>query len=264
MLVAWIASLLMGATLGLLGAGGSILTVPILVYLLHLPGSVATTQSLLIVGAVALLGSWRNSRKKEIQWKQGFLFLIPGLIGVFFARAWILPRIPSSFSIGPWSVSKDAAFLIIFSVVMFLAALSMLKKKKSDKPVHSAEAMASALGIGILTGIIGVGGGFLITPVLHRAFSLPIKKAIATSLFVIAVQSLGGWFITLFKDPALATQSMSLVIPVLSISLIGMFSGEWLKNKVPEKQLKFLFAGFVLFISCSMLYLEFKKMGGNP
>ena len=201
------AAVLMGGILGLMGGGGSILAVPILVYIFSIPPVVATGYSLFLVGLTSLFGVIGYARKKQVNFKVGIVFSIPALIGVFSARKFVVPALPATlFSIGNFTVSKDLAIMVLFAIMMLAASFSMIRGKKpvdeSDKNVKKHEISEGkkvlliaieGLVVGLLTGLVGAGGGFLVIPVLVILAGLDMKEAVGTSLIVIAIKSLTGF-----------------------------------------------------------------------
>ena len=177
------ASILIGVSLGLIGGGGSILTLPVLVYLLHLNPVTSTAYSLFIVGSTSLVGSFTYMRKELVNYQAAIVFAIPSFIAVYLTRKYLVPSIPSSlFTVGGFEVTKNIAIMVFFALVMLGASYSMIKDKKEAKGNDSEELkfnypLISLEGgvVGILTGIVGAGGGFLIIPALVLLARLPMK-----------------------------------------------------------------------------------------
>ena len=198
-LLGYIGALLIGIVLGITGGGGSILTVPVLVYILNYNPIIATAYSLFIVGTTAGFGTIQNFKNGLVVPTTGFQFAIPSLIGVYITRKFIVPKIPETiFYFSSIQLSKETFLMLIFAVVMFMAAYSMLKDKKESEVVDFKTKSLVVLVIqlffvGILIGLIGAGGGFLIIPALLKFAKLPMKKAIGTSLFIITINSLIGF-----------------------------------------------------------------------
>jgi uncharacterized protein len=194
-------ALVMGLTLGLIGAGGSILTVPILVYLLHVRPVTATGYSLLIVGSAALLGAARYWQRGKVNIKAALLFAAPSMLTVLATRALIVPAIPDPvFRLGATVIPKDGFIMLLFAALMIAAAIFMLRpqteasaKARELTPTRFLGLVGGSAGVGLLTGIVGAGGGFLIIPTLIVLFGLEMKQAIGTSLAVIAINSLVGF-----------------------------------------------------------------------
>ena len=241
----------MGSVLSLLGAGGSILTMPVLVYLFSIPAVEATSYSLLLVGLTALLGSIGYFRQGTIDIKTAIIFGIPSILGVLLARHYLLPAIPSEFKLGIL-ITKDFVIMFVFSVLMILAALIMMKKnnpKKDDNqdvPKNKfALVMLEGLVVGGVTGFVGAGGGFLIIPALVLLAGLEMKIAVGTSLIIIALKSIigfGGDVIGGFQTDWI------FVFYVMIATLVGVLVGNFLSRKFTGKQLKKYFGIMVLVI----------------
>jgi uncharacterized membrane protein YfcA len=240
----------MGSVLSLLGAGGSILTMPVLVYLFSIPAVEATSYSLLIVGLTALLGSIGYFRQGTIDIKTAIIFGIPSILGVLLARHYLLPSIPNEFKLGVL-ITKDFVIMFVFSVLMILAALMMMKKnqKKSytqDIPKNKFFLVVlEGVVVGGVTGFVGAGGGFLIIPALVLLAGLEMKIAVGTSLIIIALKSIigfGGDLIGGFQTDWI------LVFYIMSATLVGVLAGNFLSQKFTGEQLKKYFGIMVLVI----------------
>ncbi|MBO6631469.1 MAG: sulfite exporter TauE/SafE family protein, partial [Psychroserpens sp.] len=199
-LLGYLGALFIGIVLGLIGGGGSILTVPILVYLMYVNPVTATAYSLFVVGVSALVGAIRNMQKGLVDFRTAIVFAIPAFIAVYATRKFLVPAIPDTlFNIGDFLVTKDIAIMLFFAVVMLVASISMIKSKREDNQESDAVSynypliIIEGIVVGVLTGIVGAGGGFLIIPALVLLAKLPMKKAVATSLLIIAIKSLIGF-----------------------------------------------------------------------
>lgn len=271
MVFGYLASILMGLSLGMIGGGGSILTVPILVYLFAIPPVLATAYSLFIVGLTALVGGLSYLRKGEVDVKTGIIFAVPSFIGVYLTRAYVMPSLPDPvFSIGTLLVSKPLLIMLVFSVLMLAASISMIrggKKSAGDKAENPKTPKtlnpgitqstpwlligAEGLIVGGVTGFVGAGGGFLIIPALVVLVGLSMKRAVGTSLMIIAAKSLLGFT----GDLQTGTQmDWTLLISISAIALIGLFVGMNLGKKVPEQVLKKAFGYFVLVMGSFILF----------
>lgn len=242
----------MGLTLGLMGGGGSILTVPILVYLFGIPGTRATYYSLFIVGVCAAMGVFPFFKRKQVEFKTGFLFFLPSVLGVFISRRLLLPALPNHFNIIGLSFSKDILILILFAVVMISAAGSMLKKKKLDSVSPKATLTRTAVNgilIGMTIGFVGAGGGFLIVPALVNGLSLSMEKAVGTSLLIIAMNSLlafsGDWM-------SGASVPWDFISQFSAMALVGILLGTYLNRLIPGSKLKPAFGWFVLIMGTAI------------
>lgn len=254
----YIGALFIGIVLGITGGGGSILTVPILVYILNYNPIIATAYSLFIVGTTSGFGTFQNFKKGLVVPKTALQFAIPSLIGVYLTRKFIVPAIPDVvFYFGSLQLSKETFLMLIFAVVMFMAAFSMLKTQKEadiiDLKTKSLVVVLTQLFfVGILIGLIGAGGGFLIIPALLKFAKLPMKKAIGTSLLIITINSLIGFT----GDVQNITVNWTFLLTFTAISVIGIFIGLRIQQYINEKYLKKIFGVFVLVMSIFILYKE--------
>ena len=264
-LIGYLASILMGLSLGLLGGGGSILTVPILVYLFNINPILATAYSLFIVGLTALFGGINYYSKGEVDLKTGFTFAIPSFIGVFLTRSLVIPRIPLKISIfNQMEISKPILIMTVFSIIMLLASISMIRPKK--EPAQASDSsnktkvytiLMQGFMVGCIAGFVGAGGGFLIIPTLVVLVGLKMKRAIGTSLFIIATQSLLGFIGDVQHQVNI---QWSLLFKIAFIALIGLFLGIKLSDKVSEKLLKKGFGYFVLLMGAIILIDQLRRM----
>jgi len=260
----YFASFIMGLTLGLMGGGGSILTVPILVYLFGFSPTLAAGHSLFVVGLAALIGSAIHIRKGEIDFKTGFLFAIPSVIGVNLSRGWIIPRIPPTVAnFSGFLVTKEILIMATFAILMILASYSMIKKKRERTPAHTQPLQRAAfitlvgLMVGLIAGFVGAGGGFLIIPALVIMAGLPMRVAIGTSLMIIALQSLFGFAGDLARG---MSAQWPLLIAVFAIAIIGIAAGSALAHKIKEAQLKTAFGWFVLVMGLAILIEQLTRL----
>ncbi len=271
-LYGYIASIFIGLSLGLIGGGGSILTVPVLVYLFAINPVLATAYSLFIVGLTALVGGVFYFKKSEVDLKTGFIFAVPSFIGIYLTRAYVMPQLPDPvFTLAGWSVSKPLLIMLVFAVLMLLAAFSMIKTKKEVfeqkerksklSPRHKTLLKilllsAEGLIVGAITGFVGAGGGFLIIPALVILLGMPIKTAVGTSLFIIAAKSLLGFIGDLQHQ---AFIDWKLLFTITSLAIVGLFIGMSLSKKIPEKTLSKGFGYFVLFMGAFVLIDQLMK-----
>lgn len=255
----YLAALLIGMVLGLIGGGGSILTVPVLVYIFAINPVTATAYSLFVVGISALGGTFRNAQKKLVDFKTGFILSVPAFIGVYVTRKYVIPAIPEQLvAPGDFSFTKDTAIMVFFAVILLLASASMIYDKKDnfDKnrklQYNYPLLIIQGLIVGLITGIIGAGGGFLIIPVLVIWVKLPMKKAVATSLLIIAVKSLIGFI----GDVENLEIDWLFLINFTAVSLIGILLGLYISNFIHANMLKKLFGWFLLIMGILILYNE--------
>lgn len=253
-------SLCIGISLGLLGGGGSILTVPILHYVFGLSTGESTALSLFVVGTTAAAGSVAYARRGEVAWREGLTFALPSLSTVYATRRFVLPAIPNEFSILNITLSKDNFVLLLFSIVMLLASTAMLRpsqaKPSADVHFNLGRVLLIVLQgvvVGVVTGFVGAGGGFLIVPALVLLVGLDMKKAVGTTLVVIAVNSLIGFVGDLSTGREI---NLPILISVTSAALIGMQLGTKLVTKVSSAKLKPAFGWFVLIMGSFILIKE--------
>jgi uncharacterized protein len=255
-LFGYFGALCIGLILGLTGGGGSILTVPILVYVMLIDPIIATAYSLFIVGTTSAFGAVQNYRKGLVDIKNGFLFAIPSFVAVYITRRFLVTLIPNTILEQPFLLTKSTFLMVFFAVIMVLAAISMLKKKKEVAETAGNIAISTLLfqtfTIGIIIGLVGAGGGFLIIPSLVLFAKLPMKKAVGTSLFIIAMNSLIGFL----GDVQTISIDWKFLSSFSGISIIGIFIGIYLNKYVNESQLKKGFAYFVLFMATFILVKE--------
>jgi uncharacterized membrane protein YfcA len=255
-ILGYVGALFIGLVLGLTGGGGSILTVPILVYLMSINPVTATAYSLFIVGTTSTFGAIQNYRKNLVDIKNGFIFAIPSFIAVYLTRKFIVPRIPEIIIESPILITKDTFLMLFFAVIMVFGALSVLKKKTQNTNNEEKRNLIligiQTFTIGIIIGLVGAGGGFLIIPSLILFAKLPMRKAVGTSLFIIAMNSLVG-FIGDVQN--LEIDWMFLLI-FSAISVVGIFTGMYLTKYTNESQLKKIFAYFVLVMAAIILLKE--------
>ena len=247
--IGYISAVVIGVSLGLIGGGGSILTVPALVYLLHVDPVLATAYSLFVVGATSLAGSFSFMRKGLVNYKTAVVFATPSFIAVYLTRKFLVPAIPEVlFTAGDVVFTKDAGIMVFFALIMLAASISMIKdagtKMKPKGKVQYNYPLIAVEGvlIGTLTGIVGAGGGFLIIPALVLLAKLPMKMAVGTSLLIIAVKSLIGFLGDIGNQPI----DWSFMAVFTGLSFAGIFLGSWLSTKIHGDHLKKGFGWFVL------------------
>ncbi|WP_066220488.1 sulfite exporter TauE/SafE family protein [Formosa haliotis] len=258
-IIGYVGALIVGLVLGLTGGGGSILTVPILVYLLMLNPVTATAYSLFVVGVASSFGTYTNFKKGLVDLKIAAVFAIPAFTMVYITRKFIIPAIPESiFEIGNFVVTKDMFIMVMFAVMMVIASVTMLKPKKDEDEEHTHKKLSNllifnqAIVIGFFTGIVGAGGGFIIIPALIILGNLSMKKAVGTSLFIIAVNSLIGFI----GDIGNIDIDWVFLLSFTSIAVIGIYLGGYLSNYIPGEKLKKGFGWFVLVMGCFIIIKE--------
>ena len=252
-------ALAVGVILGLVGGGGSILTVPILVYLLNTDPVLATAYSLFIVGATAAVGAIRNGLNRMIDYRIGTVFAIPAFISVYLARKFVVPAIPESvLEFGDFVLTKNIAIMIFFAILMLLASFSMIRGGREDTlsnqkiEYNYPMIILEGLFVGLITGIVGAGGGFLIIPALVLFAKLPMKKAVATSLLIIAVKSLIGFI----GDMQNLEVDWIFLSVFTTLSIAGIFIGIYLNKFINGNKLKKGFGYFVLLMGVYIIIKE--------
>jgi uncharacterized protein len=253
----YFAAIFIGLLLGLLGGGGSILSIPILVYLFHIDAVTASAYSLFIVGTTSFAGAVPKYRDHLVNVKTGFLFGIPSLITIFVTRKFIVPAIPNIlFQSGDFFFTKRLLLLGIFAVLMVLASVPMIRGRRDIHPgrkkYQTILIIIEGTLIGFLTGLVGAGGGFLIIPALVFLTGLPMKTAAGTSLFIIAINSLTGFL----GDVMNTSMDWKFLLTITAIAIVGVHIGNVLSKKIPGIKLKKAFGWFTLAMGCWILIRE--------
>lgn len=268
-IIGYLSSLIIGISLGLIGGGGSILTVPVLVYLFGVNPVIATAYSLFIVGATSLVGVLPKYKAGEVNLKTAVIFGAPSIAAVFLTRSYIVPAIPDTiFTIGSLVVTKALLMMILFAILMVFASVSMIRNKKcedcgdatQEQQFNYPMILLEGAVVGILTGLVGAGGGFLIIPALVLFSKLPMKQAIGTSLLIIAAKSLIGFT----GDLTHTTMDWRLLLIVSALAIAGIFIGNMLSKKISADSLKKGFGWFVLVMGIYIIIKElFFPTGGG-
>jgi uncharacterized protein len=250
-------SVLVGVVLGLLGGGGSILSIPILVYLFEVEPVVAQSYSLFIVGVTSLVGAIPKYRENLVNIKTGILFGIPSILSIFATRHWVIPAIPEIiFNVGTFNFTKRELLLGVFAVLMVLASFQLIRNKKetqSNNPSFKIFLMVlEGILIGFLTGLVGAGGGFLIIPALVFLTGLPFKTAVGTSLFVIAINSLTGFA----GDILLYKMDWNFLITITALAIGGILIGNRISRRIAAFYLRKAFGWFTLVVGIWILMKE--------
>lgn len=258
-IIGFIAAFVIGITLGLIGGGGSILTIPVLVYLFHIPPTIATGYSLFIVGVSSLAGSYNSFKNNQIDFKAVIYFGITSILTVVLIRQLLLPIIPEHlFILGKMAINRSLLTMLLLAIVMIAASFNMIYKptpmmRKVESDIPYGKAMLRGIQIGILTGLLGAGGGFLIIPVLIFSFHLSMKKAIGTSLLIISLNALFGFA----SDLSQYAIQWQLLIPLTIIAVLGTFVGNLIGLKIPGEKLK---KGFGVFVLIAGLYIMLHEL----
>jgi uncharacterized protein len=258
-MIGYLLALLIGVVLGMLGGGGAILLVPVSVYVIGLDPVTAAANSLFVVGLSSIFGAIPYYRNRQVDWEVLWIYGLFSLAAVFLTRWWLVPALPDPLIIvKDWALSKPTALMLLFAAVMLLSARSMLKPlransqhKDNTKPGLWLIAMV-ATGEGLLSGLVGAGGGFIIIPALVLLARVEMKKAVGTSLVIIGVKSLLG-----FSGDALQVDLDWNLLGGLSLfTAVGTFLGYLLSSKVDSASLKRAFGWLVLTMGIFVLFKE--------
>lgn len=253
----YFASMFIGVSMGLIGGGGSILTIPILVYLFAVSPTIAISYSLFIVGFTSLVGAYNSYRKGLVNFKTVLLFGSSSVTTVFIARKFIIPFLPDVFfRLGTFEVTHSLFVMVVFALLMLTASVSMIKRRKvvaakQTKEKPWALVMYGVL-IGLVTGFLGAGGGFLLIPALVILMKLPMKEAIGTSLLIIALNSLIGFLGDIGRHPI----DWKFITMISAIAIAGIFIGGYFNQKVNSDKLKKAFGWFVLVMGIYIIVKE--------
>ena len=257
----YLAALLIGLSLGLTGSGGSILTVPILVYLMGLNPVISMAYSLFVVGTTSLVGSYKFYRKQLVSFRTALIFGLPSLLTVFLTRRFLVPAIPENIlTVGYFNLTKGFLLMILFAVLMVFASASMIRKKKyvalEEEMEETAQnlpaLLAQGVTIGLVSGAVGAGGGFLIIPALVLFSKLDMRMAVGTSLLIISANSLFGFVGDIFNYPI----DWRFLLAFSSLSVAGIFAGSALAHRIHSDKLKTAFGWFVLVMGVYIILKE--------
>ncbi len=270
-LIGYLCAVLIGFSLGLIGGGGSVLTVPVLVYLFHIDAMLSTAYSLFVVGVSSAIGSVSYMRNKLVCYRAALVFGIPSIISVFITRKFIMPAIPDPIlTWGSLALSKDAGIMLLFAVLMIFAATSMIRGGTRKLASEAEEEQRGCDGgqspslsryslillegfaVGGLTGLVGAGGGFMIVPALVVLARIPMKLAIGTSLLIIAAKSLLGFM----GDIGNQTIDWHFLSIFTALAIAGIYLGTWLSKRVSAQALRKTFGYFVVLMGFYVLYQE--------
>ena len=261
----YIAAVIIGFTLGLMGGGGSILTVPALVYLVGIEPVLSTAYSLFIVGVASLVGALSYMRQGLVSYQTALVFAVPSFSAVYLTRRWIVPAIPDQIAQWPtlggggFVLTKDIAVMVFFAIIMALASFSMIRSNQrvtevQDETIryHYPMILLEGAIVGVLTGLVGAGGGFLIIPALVILAKLPMKLAVGTSLLIIAAKSLIGFL----GDVGVQPIEWSFLLIFTTLAVVGIFIGTYSSRFIAAQQLKSGFGWFVLAMAAYILFNE--------
>lgn len=253
----YLAAIIIGVILGLLGGGGSILSIPILVYLFRIEPVLASAYSLFIVGVTSLVGAISKHKENLVNIRTGFLFGIPSVLSIFTTRKWFVPAIPEIIvQIDGFILTKRILLLGLFAILMVIASFSLIKEKRDIRPDDSKTktvlVIVEGIIIGFLTGLVGAGGGFLIIPALVLLTGLPFKTAVGTSLFIIAINSLMGFLGDLLNHEI----AWPFLLTISALAIAGILIGNILHKKISSARLRKSFGWFILAMGLYILTRE--------
>lgn len=256
----YFASLVIGISLGLIGGGGSILTLPVMVYLFNVQPLLATSYSLFVVGCTSLFGAANNYKRGLVNINTALLFGLSSIVTVFLTRKFIIPAITNfTVTIAGFTITGSMLTMVLFALLMIMAAVSMINTKRQSglviplsKNINITRLLLYGIGIGFITGLMGAGGGFLLIPTLVVVVGLPMKEAVGTSLLIIALNSLIGFT----GDLGHFNLNWTLLIRVTAIAIAGIFIGGAIAKKIPAENLKKGFGWFVLVMGMYIILKE--------
>jgi uncharacterized membrane protein YfcA len=255
--IGYLASMIIGLSLGLIGGGGSILAVPVLVYLFKINPEQATSYSLFIVGFTAMIGSFSHYKLGNLKIRSALFFAIPSILSLLLIRKIILPLLPDTlFSVNNFDVTKNLLIMIVFAFLMIATSVSMIRKSKKIKEAKEINFLILTiigLFVGLIIGFLGAGGGFLIIPALLFFANLPMKQAVGTSLFIIFINSLIGFGSDLIGGIEL---NYKLLFIISAMSLLGLVIGTQVSKKIDGAKLKPVFGWFVLIMGIYIIVTE--------
>jgi uncharacterized protein len=256
-IIGYFAAILIGISLGLIGSGGSILTIPVLVYLMQIAVEEATVYSLFVVGASAAVGSVKGAREGLVNYAVAGYFGIPSVVAIFAMRQFVMPALPPILLQTAYlTVSKNLFTMLVFAVLMIAASFSMIRKQQAateeSTEIEKLPIFIKGIIVGVLSGLVGVGGGFLIIPTLVFSAKMPMKNAVATSLSIIAVNALIG-FLGSISTTAI---NWSFLLPFAGFAVAGIIGGQFLAKKISNERLKPIFGWFILAMGVYVLLRE--------
>jgi uncharacterized membrane protein YfcA len=257
--IGFFGAFLTGIVIGLFGGGGSILAVPIFVYLFKLNPVIATSYSMFVVGSSAAIGTLINIKKKLIEYKIAVVFTLPALLSVSLTRRFLIPNIPDTLlSFEHFDITKEMGLMLFFSGIIILSSVVMMKKPSAESIIETKTKknysllIFIGLGVGVLTGLVGAGGGFIIVPALVLFAKLTIKQAVATSLIIITFNSLIGFS----SDLTLLKIEWGFLTLFAAISVVGIFTGTYISSFAHESTLKTNFARFMVVMAAVIIFKE--------
>lgn len=245
--------------MGLTGAGGSILSVPVFTYLAKIDVVTATAYSLFVVGLTAFAGTLTHLKRKTLRIKEGLYYGIPSVISIILTREYFVQHLPEIFvKFNGYEITKQNFLMGLFSIFMIAAGLSMIKEKKiaveeNNPEINLLSLSLQGLLLGVVMGLLGAGGGFLIVPALVQIAKMPIKSAIATSMMIISVNAFSGFFGSI----QFVEINWGFLISFGALMVAGVIAGSIFSTKINAKILKPAFGYFIILISILIIYKEF-------
>lgn len=254
--IGYVAAIGIGLILGLLGGGGSILSIPVLVYLFQLDPVRASAYSLFVVGITSLIGAVPKYREGHLSLRTGLIFGIPSIVAIFITRKWLVPLLPDILiTLGEFELTRRLLLLGLFAILMIGASWPMIRKQKVndvDRPLRALPLAFQGLLIGFTTGLVGAGGGFLIIPALIFLAGLPFKRAAGTSLFIIAANSLIGFV----GDVLNFEMDWPFLLLITALAIVGILVGNRLSRRLQNDTLRRSFGWFILVSGVYILFRE--------
>jgi uncharacterized protein len=256
-IIGYLSAIIVGVVLGLLGGGGSILSIPILVYLFHIEPAIAGAYSLFIVGVTSFVGAIPKYKQHLVHLKTGLVFGLPSILSIFLTRSLIVPAIPDEvFQIGSFMVTKRMLLLGVFAILMVLASVPMIRGKREivsdSRRFRTVLVVLEGVLIGFLTGLVGAGGGFLIIPALVFLTGLHFKTAVGTSLFIISINSLSGFI----GDAIHHQMNWPLLLSLTALAILGILIGNNYSRKISGIRLRMAFGWFTLVTGAYIILRE--------
>ncbi|MCE2741978.1 MAG: sulfite exporter TauE/SafE family protein [Fluviicola sp.] len=258
-IIGFIVTIFIGVILGLVGGGGSILTLPVVHYFFGVSMSQAAVYSLFIVGMSASIGVFKRIKTKDFELKEAIIFVIPSTLVAFTMRLWVMPLIPVQFNLFGMETSKDSMMSLLLIIVMTITAVRMIFKSDSQKEYESSISRTLLYGsfTGVLAGIIGAGGGFIIVPALTK-MGLSMRKAIGTSMLIITIQSFGALVGDMLnKQISNEPFNYTLLIYLTILTALGVFVGTYLQRFFTGKILRKVFSYLLIAVSLFILIDRF-------
>ncbi len=263
-ILGYLGAVLTGLVLGLLGGGGALLSIPVLVYLFNIPADIATGYSLFLVGVTASSGAVQNIYKKLVDRDAVFYYGVPSMITVYTVRRFVMPALPDVFfTVGSFTLDKNHFILTILSLVMFGAGYKMITGGEptehtdgQNKTLDHIKLPLYAIAVGAFLGLVGAGGGFLMIPALVYFAHLPMRRAVATSLVLVAANSFIGFIGDIHSNPH---TDWKFLLTFSAFSITGVLAGSYLERHISAKRMKSYFGWFVISVAVFMIVKEMMR-----